>query len=324
MLTRKLGNTGKSVSEVGLGCWQLGADWGEVSDTEAFEILSAAVDSGVTFLDTADVYGDGRSERLVGQFLKSRSEDLFVATKVGRRNYPGPYTEEILRQHINDCRARLSVDSLDLVQLHCIPTDAMRDGTVFDWLRSLQQEGLIRHFGASVESMEEALLVLEQNGLTSLQIIFNVFRQKPIESLFSRALEQQVGIIVRLPLASGLLAGKFSSETVFGENDHRHYNRDGAMFNVGETFAGLPFETGVGLAAQLQQYAPAGQTMAQFAQRWILDHDAVSTVITGASRPSQAKENAAVSDLATLSAETHAQLAEWYKSRVHSQIRGAY
>lgn len=324
MLTRKLGNTGKSVSEVGLGCWQLGADWGEVSDTEAFEILSAAVDSGVTFLDTADVYGDGRSERLVGQFLKSRSEDLFVATKVGRRNYPGPYTEEILRQHINDCRARLSVDSLDLVQLHCIPTDAMRDGTVFDWLRSLQQEGLIRHFGASVESMEEALLVLEQDGLTSLQIIFNVFRQKPIESLFSRALEQQVGIIVRLPLASGLLAGKFSSETVFGENDHRHYNRDGAMFNVGETFAGLPFETGVGLAAQLQQYAPAGQTMAQFAQRWILDHDAVSTVITGASRPSQAKENAAVSDLATLSAETHAQLAEWYKSRVHSQIRGAY
>lgn len=324
MLTRKLGNTGKSVSEVGLGCWQLGADWGEVSDTEAFEILSAAVDSGVTFLDTADVYGDGRSERLVGQFLKSRSEDLFVATKVGRRNYPGPYTEEILRQHINDCRARLSVDSLDLVQLHCIPTDAMRDGTVFDWLRSLQQEGLIRHFGASVESMEEALLVLEQDGLTSLQIIFNVFRQKPIESLFSRALEQQVGIIVRLPLASGLLAGKFSSETVFGENDHRHYNRDGAMFNVGETFAGLPFETGVGLAAQLQQYAPAGQTMAQFAQRWILDHDAVSTVITGASRTSQAKENAAVSDLATLSAETHAQLAEWYKSEVHSQIRGAY
>ena len=324
MLTRKLGNTGKSVSEVGLGCWQLGADWGEVSDTEAFEILSAAVDSGVTFLDTADVYGDGRSERLVGQFLKSRSEDLFVATKVGRRNYPGPYTEEILRQHINDCRARLSVDSLDLVQLHCIPTDAMRDGTVFDWLRSLQQEGLIRHFGASVESMEEALLVLEQDGLTSLQIIFNVFRQKPSESLFSRALEQQVGIIVRLPLASGLLAGKFSSETVFGENDHRHYNRDGAMFNVGETFAGLPFETGVGLAAQLQQYAPADQTMAQFAQRWILDHDAVSTVITGASRPSQAKENAAVSDLATLSAETHAQLAEWYKSEVHSQIRGAY
>ncbi len=324
MLTRKLGNTGKSVSEVGLGCWQLGADWGEVSDTEAFEILSAAVDSGVTFLDTADVYGDGRSERLVGQFLKSRSEDLFVATKVGRRNYPGPYTEEILRQHINECRARLSVDSLDLVQLHCIPTDAMRDGTVFDWLRSLQLEGLIRHFGASVESMEEALLVLEQEGLTSLQIIFNVFRQKPIESLFSRALEQQVGIIVRLPLASGLLAGKFSSETVFGENDHRHYNRDGAMFNVGETFAGLPFETGVGLAAQLQQYAPAGQTMAQFAQRWILDHDAVSTVITGASRPSQAKENAAVSDLATLSAETHAQLADWYKSKVHSQIRGAY
>jgi len=247
-----------------------------------------------------------------------------VATKVGRRNYPGPYTEEILRQHINECRARLSVDSLDLVQLHCIPTDAMRDGTVFDWLRSLQLEGLIRHFGASVESMEEALLVLEQEGLTSLQIIFNVFRQKPIESLFSRALEQQVGIIVRLPLASGLLAGKFSSETVFGENDHRHYNRDGAMFNVGETFAGLPFETGVGLAAQLQQYAPADQTMAQFAQRWILDHDAVSTVITGASRPSQAKENAAVSDLATLSAETHAQLADWYKSKVHSQIRGAY
>ena len=324
MKKRQFGNTGQQVSEIGLGCWQLGADWGDVSDDAATAILSSAVDAGVTFLDTADVYGDGRSERLVGEFLKTRSEDLFVATKVGRRNYPGPYTKESLREHINDCRKRLGVSALDLVQLHCIPTGVMADGRVFEWLRSFQKEGLIQHFGASVESVAEAELIIEQEGLTSLQIIFNLFRHKPASTLFDKAQERGVGIIVRLPLASGLLSGKFTAETVFGEQDHRNYNRDGAMFNVGETFAGLPFYKGISLAEQLREQIPAGLTMAQFAQRWILDHDAVSAVITGASRPEQARQNATVSDLPELSSELRTAISVWYQAEVHDQIRGVY
>jgi aryl-alcohol dehydrogenase-like predicted oxidoreductase len=226
MKKRNFVNTGGAVSEIGLGCWQLGADWGHVSDNEALSILETAVDSGVTFFDTADVYGAGRSETLIAKFLRGRQEDVFVATKIGRKNYPGPYTHDTMRQHIDDCRRRLGVDALDLVQLHCIPPAVMASGEVFDSLRTFKQEGLIKNFGASVESMDEALMILEQPGLTSLQIIFNIFRQKPIHTLFDKAMAQNVGIIVRLPLASGLLAGKFTGETKFAKDDHRNYNAD--------------------------------------------------------------------------------------------------
>ncbi|WP_153558702.1 aldo/keto reductase [Roseimaritima sediminicola] len=324
MKTRSLGSQGPTVSEVGLGCWQLGADWGEVAEADALEILETAFARGITFFDTADVYGDGRSERLVGRFLDSHQDRVFVATKVGRRNYPGPYTADTLRSHISDSIQRLGVERLDLVQLHCVPSEVLAEGAIFDWLRELKQEGLIRHFGASVESMDEALQILDQPELTSLQIIFNLFRQKPIDALFDRAEAQGVGLIVRLPLASGLLAGKFDADTTFAEDDPRNYNRDGAAFNVGETFAGLPFTTGVRLADGLRPWVPNGVTMAQFAQRWILDHPAVSTVITGASRPDQVIDNAAVSALASLAPETHRQLAEYYAAEVAPHIRGVY
>ncbi len=324
MKTRTFGKTGRSVSEMGLGCWQLGADWGEVSEADALAILHAAIEAGIDFIDTADVYGAGRSERLIGQFIKDRHDDLLIATKVGRLNFPGPYTAEVLRQHINDSRARLGVESLDLVQLHCIPTEVMAAGEIFDWLREFKREGLIKDFGASVESMDEALLIVQQDELASLQIIFNIFRHKPIHTLFDQARDQNVGIIVRLPLASGLLSGKFTANTTFAENDHRNYNKDGDAFNVGETFAGLPFAKGVELAEQIKSIVPTGMTMAQFAQRWILDHDAVSTVITGASRPDQVAANAAVSELPPLSEEIHRQLAELYKTSIHDQIRGVY
>lgn len=324
MKTRTFANTGRSVSEIGLGCWQLGADWGHISDKDALRVLETAVESGVTFLDTADVYGDGRSESLIGQFIKGRQEDLFIATKIGRKNYPGPYTRESTVQHINDCRRRLGVDALDLVQLHCIPPQVMASGEVFDTLRACKQEGLIKNLGASVESMDEALMILDQPELSSLQIIFNIFRQKPISTLFDKAIAKRVGIIVRLPLASGLLSGRFTIQTTFAKDDHRNYNKDGESFNVGETFAGLPFAKGVELSERLKAFVPEGMTMAQFSQRWILDHDAVSTVITGASNPAQVADNASVSELPPLTNETHSQLAALYETSIQEHIRGLY
>jgi aryl-alcohol dehydrogenase-like predicted oxidoreductase len=324
MKSRILGNSRRSVSEIGLGCWQLGADWGEVSDREALEIMTAAVHGGITFFDTADVYGAGRSERLIGKFLRQHPESIFVATKVGRRNFPGPYSAEVLKQHLCESCERLGTDSLDLVQLHCIPGPVMAAGEVFDWLRTFKSQGLIKNFGASVESVQEALLILDQPELTSLQIIFNVFRQKPARELFDRARQLKVGLIVRLPLASGLLAGKFTSQTRFANNDHRHYNRNGDAFNVGETFAGLPFETGVDLADQVRAFVPPEMTMAQFAQRWILDHEAVTTVITGASNASQVADNVRVSALPRLNESLHQRLATFYDASVRANIRGVY
>jgi aryl-alcohol dehydrogenase-like predicted oxidoreductase len=324
MNQRAFGNSGKSVSEIGLGCWQLGSDWGQVQEETALEILQTAVDHDITFFDTADVYGAGRSERLIGQFIKRRPHNLFIATKVGRYNYPGPYTAELLKQHISDSLKRLGVEALDLVQLHCIPTEVMAAGEVFDWLRTLKQQGLIKNFGASVESMEEALLILDQPELTSIQIIFNLFRQKPIQSLFDQAQARNIGLIIRLPLASGLLAGKFTVQTKFDESDHRHYNKDGQAFNVGETFAGLPFAKGIALADQIKSLVPDELTMAQFSQRWILDHPAVSTVITGASKPAQVVQNAKVSALPPLDNATHLRLKDFYRTDIHEHIRGKY
>jgi aryl-alcohol dehydrogenase-like predicted oxidoreductase len=327
MNTRPFGSTGFNASEIGLGCWQLGgSDWGAVDDASCFAILNAALDAGVNFFDTADVYGGGRSETLIGRFLQETRRPVFVATKLGRTSalYPDHYTEASLRAATEDSLRRLGVEALDLTQLHCVPTEILRRGEVFDWLRKLRQEGKILRFGASVESMEEAELCLAQDGLASLQIIFNVFRQKPVTTLFPAAKAKGVAIIVRLPLASGVLAGKMNRDTRFPAQDHRNYNRDGAAFNVGETFAGLPYEKAVDLAEALKPLVPSGWSLADLAQRWILDHDAVSVVITGASRPAQVADNAAVSALPPLSAELHALLRKFYTSEVSAHIRGPY
>ena len=328
MHQRAFDGTGFEAGEIGLGAWQIGGSWGEeIAEGEALATLHAAVDSGVNFIDTADVYGSGRSETLIGRFLKERSEPLFVATKLGRGGdpgWPGNFTLEAMRHHTEASLARLGVESLDLIQLHCIPTEELRRGEVFDHLRTLRDEGKIRHWGVSVESMEEAEICLGQDDLTSLQIIFNIFRQKPIRTIFDRSKAQGVGVIVRLPLASGLLSGKLTRDTHFDAADHRNFNRDGQAFNVGETFAGLPYETGVDLVGELRPLVPEGLTMAQMALRWCLDHEAVSVVIPGARNPEQARANAAVSDLPPLSGDLHQQLSGWYGERVAAHIRGPY
>jgi aryl-alcohol dehydrogenase-like predicted oxidoreductase len=328
MYLRSLGESGPQISEVGLGCWQLGgSDWGDLSEQDAMAILQSSVESDVNFFDTADVYGLGRSESLIGKFLKDTNADVCVATKLGRfpePGWPGNFTEAAFRQHVEASLKRLGVEALDLEQIHCIPTEEFRRGDCFDWLRKLQKEGKIRRFGASVESMEEAKICLEQEGLTSLQIIFNIFRQKPITSLFAAAARRQVALIVRLPLASGLLAGKYSKETQFATGDHRNYNRDGEAFNVGETFAGLPFETGVEFADALKPLVPEGLTMAQMALRWCLDFPAVTTIIPGAKDPAMARANAAVSDLPSLPADLHTKLTLFYADHVEASVRGPY
>jgi aryl-alcohol dehydrogenase-like predicted oxidoreductase len=325
MKRRRLGAKGFEVSEVGLGCWQLGGDFGPLSEATAMEIMAEAVRQGITFLDTANVYGDGRSESLIGRFLSQAEHDIRIATKFGRGDvFPDRYSEDALRRSAEASRERLGVETLDLLQLHCVPTEVLKRGEIFDWLRRLRDAGTIRHFGASVESDQQAMLCLGQDGLLSLQIIFNIFRQKPLDELLPRAAEQGVGLIVRLPLASGLLTGKFRTDTRFDETDHRSFNRDGQAFNVGETFAGLPFERGVELAERLQAWVPEGMTMAQLAQRWILDHEAVSTIITGASSKAQVADNAAVSTLPPLPDDLHRKLADFYHREVAEQIRGPY
>jgi aryl-alcohol dehydrogenase-like predicted oxidoreductase len=316
------------VGEVGLGCWQFGGDWGAVTDDEAQATMDAAYESGVTFFDTADVYGGGRSETIIGRWKADRKpENVFVATKLGRRGDPGwpeNFTRETMRQHTEDSLRRLGVESLDLTQLHCVPTEELRKGEVFENLRSLRAAGKIRRWGASVESVEDAHLCLAQDGLTSLQVIFNIFRQKLIDELFAAAKAKNVALIVRLPLASGLLSGKFTKETKFPPQDHRNYNRDGQAFNVGETFAGLPFERGVELADVLKPWVPDGMTLTEMSLRWCLDFDAVSVLIPGAKDPAQARANAHVADLPPLPAELHTKLREFYRAEVAAHIRGPY
>ncbi|MBQ4822447.1 aldo/keto reductase [Aquimarina sp. MMG016] len=327
MKKRNLGNNGLEISEVGLGCWQIGGNWGNQIDKEkAFEILKEAVNNGITFFDTADVYGDGRSEELIGAFFKNSNTNIKIATKFGRGSdlFPNNYTEQALRDSIDASRRQLNVECIDLLQLHCIPTEVLKKGEVFDWLRILKKEGKIAHFGASVESVEQGLLCLEQEGLLSLQVIYNIFRQKLTQELLPQASEKGVGIIVRLPLASGLLTGKFTKETQFLENDHRNFNRDGEAFNVGETFAGLPFDTGITLSNELRTLCPENMTMSELALRWILDHKEVSTIIPGASTHKHVSNNAKVSNLPPLSKKLMTELEEFYHKKVHKHIRGVY
>jgi aryl-alcohol dehydrogenase-like predicted oxidoreductase len=327
MNTRPFGPEKRLVSEVGLGTWQIGGSWGSVDEKTAMEILHTAASEGITFFDTADVYGNGRSEQFIGKFLRTHADNLFVATKLGRGSDPGwpeNFSRKNIIKHTEASLKRLGLDHLNLTQLHCIPKEVLSEGAVFDTLRDLQHQGKIEHFGASVETVEEGLLCLEQEGLASLQVIFNIFRQKPIRELFAKAKEKNVSIIARVPLASGLLTGKMRATTTFAENDHRNYNRDGASFNVGETFAGIPFETGVALADELSTLKPEGMTLSQMALRWILDFDAVTVVIPGASRPDQVKANASISQLHPLDEGLHAKIQEFYENKVAQHIRGAY
>ncbi len=325
---RPFNSSGVSVSEIGIGTWQLGGQWGqEVSEAQALETLAAAYDSGVTFFDTADIYGLGRSETLIGKFLKQTRAKLFIATKLGRSPDPGwpdNFTAPVIRRHVEGSLQRLSVEALDLEQLHCVPPEELKRGEMFETLAALKREGKIKGFGASVESIEAALICLENPDLSSLQIIFNIFRQKMIPALFERAKRQGVALIVRLPLASGLLSGKFTRETKFDPADHRNFNRDGQQFNVGETFAGLRFDKGVQLADGLKTMLPAGMSLAQMALRWCLDFDAVSVLIPGAKNPLQARENAIASDLPPLGRELHQRLSDYYEQQVAANIRGPY
>ena len=326
MRTRSFGVDPVRVGEVGLGCWQIGGDqWGDVTDADALATLTAAVEAGTTFLDTADVYGSGRSEELVGRFRRECSTELFIATKLGRFGKPGwpeNFTPATVRAHTEASLNRLGVESLDLTQLHCMPMGVLQRGEMFETLRALKREGKIRRFGASVESVAEARECLKHEGMASLQVIFNILRQTPALDLFDEAQAKGVAIIVRLPLASGLLAGKMTAASTFAPTDHRSMNRNGEKFNVGETFGGLPFEKGLELIESLRPRVPAGYSMAEFALRWILDHPSVSVIIPGARNPAQARANAKPSELAPLQAELHAQLREFILKDVKPHVRG--
>ena len=319
----------QNISEIGLGTWQLGsADWGVVNEEEAFSILKTYTDAGGNFIDTADVYGMGISESLIGRFLKTINQDVFVATKLGRRQdspngWPQNFSYDFMRQHIESSLKKLGMSSIFLEQLHCIPTEEMRSGKVFDRFRKFKDEGLIQYWGASVETAEEALICLEQEGLASLQIIFNLFRQHIAEEVFAKASEKNVALIVRVPLASGLLTGKFTEQTQFAEKDHRNYNANGESFNAGETFSGIEFSKGLQLARQIGALLP-DERMAQWALRWILDHPEVTTVIPGASKISQVISNVNASGLPALTQETHQQLRVLYDDQIKGLIRGHY
>lgn len=323
MKTRTLGKSGFDVSEVGLGCWQLGGDFGPIDEPAALAILAAAAAAGISFWDTADVYGGGLSEQRIGRFLQDADVQPLVATKVGRDGqlYPSDYTKDRVRRNIEASARRLKRDAIDLVQLHCVPPEVLYAGDLLAWMEDFQQAGLVRHFGASVETLAEAAFVVTHPGLTSLQIIFNVFRQNAARDLFPAAIANDVGIVVRLPLASGVLSGKMTRNRKFDPTDHRQYNRSGDAFSQGETFSGIPFERAVDLVDSLRDWVPSSMTMAQMAMRWILDHEAVSTVIAGASRPGQVSENAAASDLPPLPAELHVQLGMFYRDRVENLIQ---
>lgn len=323
---RRFGKTGWQVSEIGFGAWQIGASWGDVSEADAVAALNAAIDGGLNFIDTADVYGDGRSERIIASVLKHRKEDIRVVSKAGRRlpaQAPEGYTRENLTGWIERTLKNLEIETLDLVQLHCPHPTVYYRPEVFGYLDDLVTAGKIRHYGVSVERVEEAVKAVEFPGVVSVQIIFNIFRQRPAERFFALAKEKDVAILARVPLASGLLTGKLSAASQFSADDHRNFNRHGEAFDVGETFAGVPFEVGLEAVEALRPLVPGGATMAQFALRWILMFDAVSVVIPGARNAAQAAGNVAASALAPLSPQVMEKVADIYarliKPHVHQR-----
>lgn len=323
MEQRVIGRIDQQVSVVGLGTWQLGADWGEVKEEDALAVLDAAVDSGVTFFDTADVYGDGRSEQLIGRYLRERPDaDLFVATKMGRRvaQEPAHYILDNFRAWTDRSRTNLGVDTLDLVQLHCPPTPVYSSDAVFDALDTLVEEQRIAAYGVSVETCEEALTAIARPGTASVQIIFNAFRLKPLEAVLPAAAEAGVGIIARVPLASGLLSGKYTKDTVFPADDHRTFNRHGESFDQGETFSGVDYESGLEAAAEFAALAPEGATPAQTALRWIVQQPGVTSVIPGARSPEQARANAEAAALAPLPDAKLDAVRELYDRSIRAQV----
>jgi aryl-alcohol dehydrogenase-like predicted oxidoreductase len=321
---RELGRTNWKVSEISFGAWGIGGDWGTVDNAESLATLHKALDLGINFIDTADVYGDGRSERLIGQVLHERAgERIYVATKAGRRLSPhvaDGYNRENLTAFVERSLKNLGVEALDLVQLHCPPTEVYYRPEVFGILDDLVSAGKLRHYGVSVEKVEEALKAIEYPNVKTVQIIFNMFRHRPSELFFSQAKARRVGILARVPLASGLLTGKMRPNTSFEASDHRHYNREGEAFDVGETFAGVPYDVGLGAVEELRPWVPEGATMAQMALHWILQFDAISCAIPGAKRPWQAADNVAASDLSPLSEETMAAVRDVYDRLIHPHV----
>jgi aryl-alcohol dehydrogenase-like predicted oxidoreductase len=321
---RTLGRTGRTVSVIGLGTWQLGADWGDVSEADATAVLAASVDAGVTFFDTADVYGDGRSEQIIGAFLKQRRTgvEITVATKMGRRvdQIPENYVMANFRAWVDRSRGNLDTERLDLVQLHCPPSAVIDSDEVYDALDTLVEAGAIAAYGVSVETCDQALAAIARPNLATVQIILNAFRLKPLDAVIPAAREAGVGIIARVPLASGLLTGKYTRDTTFAASDHRNYNRDGSAFDVGETFSGVDFETGLAAAAEFAALVPEGLTPAQAALAWVAQIDGVSSVIPGARSPKQAQANAAAGSVEPLSLDVNAGVQDIYDRLLREQI----
>lgn len=326
---RTFGRTGWDVSEIGFGSWGIGGDaWGQTDDAASIAALNKAIDEGVNFIDTADVYGDGHSEQLVTQVRKARSEKLFIATKAGRRLNPhtaeGYNNAQNLTGFVERSLRNLEVDALDLLQLHCPPSEVYDNPEVFAILDTLVQQGKVRNYGVSVEKVEEAMKAIQYPNVKSVQIIFNIFRLKPSEAFFAAAKERNVGIIVRVPLASGLLTGKFKADTQFSSTDHRNFNRYGQAFDQGETFSGVDYDTGLEAVEELRGLVPEGVTLAQFALRWILMFPEVSTIIPGAKNTQQAADNAHASQLAPLSDETMQRIQALYDSKIRTQVQNRW
>jgi len=324
MKYREFGRTGWQVSSVSFGAWAIGGTWGTVNDEDSMAALHKALDMGVNFIDTADVYGDGRSERLIARLRKERPSDKFyVATKLGRRVDPHVaegFTRETLTGFVERSLKNLDTDTLDLIQLHCPPTQVFYMPEVFCILDDLVKAGKLRHYGVSVEKVEEALKAIEYPGVQSVQIIYNIFRQRPADLLFRETLARKVAILARLPLSSGLLSGKLTAQSSFEPDDHRAGNRDGQWFDKGETFSGLNYDTGLAAVEALKPLVPAGQTLAQFALRWILSHPAVTCAIPGGKRPTQIEENMVASDLPALSSDELAKVRAVYEQFAYGQV----
>ena len=323
MQYRELGRTGWKVSTISFGAWAIGGSWGPVEDAESLEALQKAVDLGVNFFDTADVYGDGRSERLLAKLKADRKEEIIIATKAGRRLDPhnsAGYNRQNLTAFIERSLKDLNTETLDLVQLHCPPVEVYYRPEVFGWLDDMVKAGKMRYYGVSVEKVEEALKAIEYPGVQTVQIIFNMFRQRPAELFFSEAQRRKVGILARLPLASGMLAGKMTRSSSFAPEDHRAGNRQGEWFDRGETFSGVDFETGLQVVEELRPMVPAGYTLAQLAMRWILMFEAVTCAIPGAKRAAQEEENARAADMPPLSDETMRRVRELYEERIKGLV----
>jgi aryl-alcohol dehydrogenase-like predicted oxidoreductase len=320
---RQLGRTGMNVSEISFGAWAIGSSWGKVDDKESLAALHKAVDWGVNFFDTADVYGNGRSEKLIGRLLKERKETLYVATKAGRKLEPHvaeKYTAQAIRRFVDDSLKNLEVQTLDLLQLHCPPTAVYYNPEFFYALDEMAKSGKLRNYGVSVEKVEEALKAIEFPGVKTVQLIFNMFRQRPAELFFREARARRIGVLARVPLASGLLTGKLTRSTRFNRDDHRNFNRRGQAFDRGETFSGVDFEKGLKAVEELKRILPKDFSMTQFALRWILMHEAVSCAIPGAKRPEQVADNCAASDLPRLSGKIMRQVEEIYDKYIREDV----